>query len=81
MITISDLTSFFGWCAVINTGVLFISAMAIMLMRNSIANIHGKMLGLNPESLPAAYFEYLANYKILTIIFSLVPYIALRLMI
>jgi len=40
--------------------------------------IHGKMSGLDETDLSRAYFQYLAQYKIVFFVFNLVPYIALR---
>jgi len=47
-------------------------------MRGSIGSIHASMFKLEQEDLSKAYFRYLANYKILVIVFNLVPYLALR---
>jgi len=38
------------------------------------------MFGLDPEDVSRDYVRYLAQYKIAIIVFSLVPYIALKFM-
>jgi hypothetical protein len=41
-------------------------------------NMHSKIFDLDPETLPAMYFDYLGRLKLLVIVFNLVPYLALR---
>ena len=74
----STLTAFLAWSTVINIGVLIIATLAVMLMRDSMGKIHGKMFGLDDTNLSRAYFQYIAQYKIAIFIFNLVPYLALR---
>lgn len=78
MMSLETLTSFLGWCTVINFGILIIAALGIIAMRASIGSIHASMFKLAEADLSNAYFQYLANYKILVIVFNLVPYLALR---
>jgi len=80
MTTIESLTTFFGWCSVINIGVLLFSTLGLLVMKGPISAIHGKMFGVNPENMPTTYFQYLGNYKIAIFVLNLVPYFALRLM-
>ena len=49
-------------------------------MKNTIMPIHQKMLGMSETDLSKAYFQYMAQYKILIIVFNLAPYLALRVM-
>ena len=80
MNTIESLTEFIGWCAFINIGMLTVTSVLILLLRNPISNIHGKMFGLGTTDVLNAYFQYLAQYKIAIIVFNIVPYIALKIM-
>lgn len=77
---IQTLTSFFGWCSVINIGVLLVSSILLMLAKGPISSIHSKMFGVSQEALGQTYFQYLGNYKIMIFIFNIVPYIALRIL-
>ncbi len=78
MLTIETLTEFLGWATVINICFLFIVSISVMLARNSMISLHGRMFGLDSVDLSRAYFQYIAQYKIAVFIFSLVPYIALK---
>jgi len=80
MIEIDVLISFFGWCTVINSGLLLFSAAVLIIMKEHVVIIHGKLFGLNSVSLPGLYFHYLGYYKIAIIIFNFVPYLALKIM-
>ncbi len=80
MNSIDTLTSFLGWCSVINIGVLVFTTIVLTIMRGPIASIHSRLFGLNQAELPSAYFQYLGNYKIAVFIFNVVPYIALKIM-
>lgn len=79
MISLNLITAFFGWMTIINFVFLLFTTIAIVAARSTVARIHGGMFGLESADLSHAYFQYLAQYKIATIIFSLTPYIALKL--
>lgn len=81
MLTIQLLKEFFGWATVINVGFLVWFAVMVVFFRNMMLNIHTKLFGLEKEYLEKTYFNYLALYKIFTIIFCFVPYIVLAIMV
>lgn len=80
MISLELMTAFFGWTTIINVVILLLSTIAVVAARGAISRIHGNMFGLESADLSRAYFQYLAQYKIAVIVFSLTPYIALKLM-
>lgn len=73
------LTTVFGWMTVLNIGVLIFSTMMVLALQNWIADVHGRMFQMERADIKRAYFRYLANYKILTLVFCLVPWLALKL--
>lgn len=73
------LTSVFRWMAVLNIIFLVFSTLMIVLLQDRLAGIHGRMFQMEPPEVKRAYFRYLANYKILTLIFCIVPWLALNL--
>jgi len=77
---LQTLITFLGWCSVINVIALLVASIMLMLMRNFVAGIHGKMFGVSTEEISLAYVHYLANYKIAIIMLNIVPYVALRIM-
>ena len=76
--TLDQLTSFFGWMALINIGVLVFSTFFSILFRNTAQELHSKLFNIDKKELDLIYFRYLAHYKVLTIILTIVPYFALR---
>ncbi len=80
MTSLQTVTAFFGWTTVINFVLLAVSTIALIAMRGFISRVHAKMFGLDPEDVSRDYVRYLAQYKIAIIVFSLVPYIALKFM-
>ena len=80
MNSLEAVTAFFGWTTVINFVLLAVSTIMVIVMRGSISRMHGRMFGLESVDLSRAYFQYIAQYKIAIIVFSLTPYVALKLM-
>ncbi len=77
---IAQLTTFFGWVAVINLGYLFVAALILLFMKSAISSIHSKMFDLDDKELTTKYFDFLSNYKIMTLVFTVAPYLALKIM-
>lgn len=73
------LTSFFGWMTVLNFGLLAFATLAMLVMRDWVAGLHGRLFGLDEAQVRLAFYSWLAGFKILAIVGSLVPYLALRL--
>ncbi len=80
MIGVNELTTFFGWCTVINIGVYLFSAFFIIVFKNFTINLHSKIVGVEASELPNMYFKFLGNYKIGMLLLNLTPYISLKLM-
>ena len=78
--TIEALTEFLGWATVINIAILLLSTLAMITMRKAITGVHSRLFGLDEKDLGRAYFQYLAQYKIVIIVFNITPYIALKVM-
>ena len=73
-----SITQFFKCCSIINISILAISS--IMIMTSDLGyNIHSR-LGLwqgSKEAHKQSMYSLLGNYKILIIVFNLVPYFSL----
>jgi len=75
---IESLTTFLGWCTLINYGLLIIATVVLVVFGRAITRIHSKLFRLESEHLASEYFRYLANFKIVVIVFNLVPWVVLR---
>ncbi len=80
MNSLEAITAFFGWTTVINFVLLAVASLTVIAARESIAKLHGRMFGLESVDLSRAYFQYISQYKIAIFVFSLAPYVALKLM-
>jgi hypothetical protein len=76
-----EFANFLGWCTLINFALLIFSSMALMIAHKPVSKLHGRLFNIEQSELSIAYFNYLGNYKVLIIVFNLVPYLALRIMI
>jgi hypothetical protein len=75
---LETLTEFFGWMTVVNMGLLIFSTVMLFLLRGVAIKMHSKMFDLEVKDLNRAYFQYLAHFKILVLVFNLAPYLALK---
>lgn len=80
MMDITLLTSFLGWCTIINIGILVYSFVFITIFQEFTLKIHSKLMKVEATKLPTLYFNYLAFYKVIIIVFNIVPYLALKLL-
>ena len=76
--TIEELTMLLAWTSIINIGLLCFTTLAIISMRGFITRIHAALFGMDDKDLGRAYFQYLAQFKIVILVFNIAPYIALR---
>lgn len=81
MIDMAVMTEFLGWCTAINFSMmLFSTLLTTGRLGEWTRTVHSNLFGINTDRLSLAYFRFLANYKLLVIVFNLVPYLALTFM-
>ncbi len=66
-----------GWCTLLNVGLLIVSSAIAITARRQICRLHGNLFGINPSSCGVALYCFLGIYKVLLLVFNLVPYLAL----
>ena len=76
---IQTLTSFLGWCTIINGGLFALIAFFMMLAPDFVYKIQSKFFKLERDYFDKVIYAFLAAWKILFGFFNLVPYIALKL--
>jgi hypothetical protein len=69
---------FLGWATVINVMLLGLSFGSLTLGHRLVLRAHTALFGLDAETLMPMYLTVLGQYKILIIVFCLVPWIVLR---
>ncbi len=80
VMSIEQVTAFFGWCSVINIGFLWFTALMLIFAGDWAKGIHSRMFKVKKEDLGNMYFNYLAYMKLLIIVFNVVPWLALKIM-
>lgn len=78
MQNIQALRAFFKKCSFINVGIFIISFVVLVLFNGPIIALHSQLLNIDPADLPILYVQHLGFYKLLILIFNVVPYFALR---
>ncbi len=77
---IEIMREFFGWMTLINLLMYSWTAIACIFMKDFLNKVVGKMFGVSDEFNRAALYSYVAAYKVLFIVFNLVPWLALVIM-
>ena len=76
---LDQLTEFFKWMTIINIVLLVLSSVITMILKNVMCKMHGKLFGIKEESVALVAYGYLGMYKVLVLVFNIVPYISLLL--
>ena len=80
MTDIQTITTFLGWCSIINIGILLFVAVWLIAFRDFTRRIHTTMLGVDQDVMDPVYFQFVGNYKLAILLLNVVPYFALRIM-
>jgi hypothetical protein len=75
---IRTLTEFFKWCTIINVAIFIFSAIMIVAVSDFIYRAHGQLFHMPREAFDVVIYSFLGLYKIVILVFNLVPYVALR---
>ena len=76
--TVEQWTVFLGWNTAVQIGLLAVSVLILVAARGWVARVHGALLGVDAEALPIEYFRFVAVWKLLILVFLLVPYLVMR---
>ncbi|MBN1592307.1 MAG: hypothetical protein JW941_03535 [Candidatus Coatesbacteria bacterium] len=74
---IETLTAFFMWCTIINGAILTIWTVSALFAMDLMYAIHGRWFSIPREMFNIAIYSLLGLFKLLFLIFSAVPFIAL----
>ena len=72
-----QLTDFFMWCTIFNAILLFISFFVCILAKPFIYRMHGHWFPMSEERFNQSLYLFLGCYKVIIIVFNLVPFIVL----
>jgi len=74
---IETLTTFLMWCTIINVAVFAWAALWFMLAPDFIYRMQTRMFPLPRETYNAIVYAFLGGFKLLIIVFNVVPWLAL----
>ena len=74
---IHTLTRFFMWCTIINGGLFVYTAAMCMLAPNLVYRIQSKFFPMPRGTFNVVIYSFLGLFKIIFLVFNVVPYLAL----
>ncbi len=74
---IQTLTSFFMWCTIINGGLFIYWATWCMFAPDWVYRMQSRWFPISREAYDVTIYAFLGGFKIVFIVFNLVPYLAL----
>ena len=76
--TLEVIRSALAWCTLINWGLMLWWFLFFTLAHDLMYRIHSKWFNITVEKFDAIHYAGIAFFKILVLMFNLVPYLALR---
>jgi len=74
---IATLTRFFMWCTILNLGLMIYWTLFCVFAPDLIYRMQSKIFPLPRETFNVIIYSFLGLFKIVFVVFSLVPYLAL----
>lgn len=74
---IQTLTNFFMWCTIMNGGILILWTVFFLFAPDFIYRIQSRWFPIPREIYNVAIYSFLGIFKIVFLIFNVVPYVAL----
>ena len=74
---IQTLTSFFMWCTIINVGLLIFLALIYLVAPNLIYRLQSRWIPISRETFDVVFYSFIGFFKVVVLVFNVVPWIAL----
>jgi len=74
---IETMTRFFMWCTIINGGILILWSIFFLLTPDFVYRLQNRFFPIARETYNLIIYSLLGVFKILFLVFSVVPYVAL----
>ena len=75
--SLQQLEDLFLWMTVFNAAVFILTAILAIALRGFVGRLHGRLFGIEEEKVAVVTYGYLGAYRLLILVFNLVPYLAL----
>jgi hypothetical protein len=76
--TVEIIRAVLAWCTVINYALLLLWFLVFSLAHDWLYRVHGKWFTVSVENFDAIHYAGMAFFKLCIFLFSLTPYLALR---
>ena len=76
--TVDVLTSFLGWCLVLNFGLLLLFLFVATVFKDGLARINAKMFGVSESDARDMMFRSFYTYRVLFGFFNVIPWLVLH---
>ena len=76
--SVEQLAEFLLWCAVLNSGLLVLWGLLFLAGRRPMFSIHARWFAVGEEYFAAIHYTGMLFYKIAIVLFTIIPYVALR---
>jgi len=74
---IQTLTTFFMWCTIINGGLLVFWSMMSIFAPDFVYRMQSRWFPISREAFNVVLYSFLGLFKIVFLVFNVVPYVAL----
>lgn len=74
---IQKLTAFFLWCTIINGCLLVLVLIISIIGLDMVTSFHSDLFQVPREVINVIYYSFLGLYKMVWLVFNVVPYVAL----
>jgi hypothetical protein len=64
---------------IINVVALILSSVLVMVLKNILCRMHARVFGIKEDEVALVTYGYLGAYRLLVLVFNIVPYISLSL--
>lgn len=71
--------AFFMWCTILNGALLTFTFLVFVFAAEPVSQIHGRMFSISRETFGVVIYTFIIGYKMIWIVFNLVPWLALLL--
>ena len=65
------------WCSIINIGFLIFLALVYMLVPNLVYQLQSKFIPISRETFDIVFYSFIGFFKVVVLVFNVVPWIAL----
>ncbi len=75
---IATLTSFLGWCSVLNIALLLFWSLFFLAAPDLVYRLQKKFVSISRENFDLVMYAFLGLFKLLILVLNVIPWIALR---